>query len=299
MTQNKIKLGFIADSSSGLADAPFDHHIRVARSTINFKGKVLLDGKDITNDDFFSQLEQTAEVPSTAAPSTGEIIEQIENLKSQGVNQILYFPISSGLSAYGRNLKIVIDSLELDIDFQVFDAKTACIMQGIVVKYAELLAQSGKDVHEIKLLCSEFIKHIDSYFVVDNLMYLIKNGRLSKLSGTIGTLASIKPVLHLNHEGIIVPFEKIRTQKKAINRILDIVEEHSKKYQDKMFIVLHTNRFELANKVKDQMEESFAKNEKIIISSIVSTVGAHIGSGVIGVVCIGLDHIEVDLLKEI
>jgi len=293
------KIGLIADSSASLANAPFDHKIKVAKSTIHFKDQILLDGVDITTDEFFKQLEETIEIPTTAAPSTGEIVEQIEAHKLDGKDAILYFPISTGLSAYGKNLKSVIDMLDLGIEFHVFDAKTACLMQGLVVKYAELLLDKGFTLDEVIDSCEFMIKQIHSYFVVDDLKYLIRNGRLSKITGTIGALASIKPVLELNHEGIIVPYEKVRTHKKAIHRIEEIIEDASKKYKEKIFMVLHTNRLELAEEVKMGIQEGFAKDETVIVSSIVSTVGAHIGSGVIGIVCIGLDGLKIDLKKVI
>ncbi|MBR2891588.1 MAG: DegV family protein [Bacilli bacterium] len=287
-----MKIGITADCSSGLEYAPFEHNVKITRTTINFKDKTLVDGIDITVDEFYKMLENVEEVPSTAAPSIGEITARVEEWKKEGCSDVIHFPISFGLSPYGLNMSNLADELFEGINVHFFPSKQACIMQGYVAHYGEKLAQIGKTPEEIIQLCEEFQNRISTHFIVDNLKYLVKNGRLTSVAGFIGTLANIKPVLQVNKEGKIVPFEKVRTKGKAIERIKQLTVENGLNYQDVIYVVLHSNRLEEANKIAEDLSKLVNNARRVEVTTITSTVGAHIGSGVIGITCIPVDNLE-------
>ena len=104
-----MKIGITADCSSGLEYAPFKHNIKITRTTIHFGEKELVDGIDITADEFYKELEASDIVPSTSAPTPKEIIRCVEEYRKEGYTTVIHFPISFGLSAYGENLQAFSD----------------------------------------------------------------------------------------------------------------------------------------------------------------------------------------------
>ncbi len=148
--------------------------------------------------------------------------------------------------------------------------------------YAEKLALSGQNVEAIFQKVKSLRTLMNAYFVVDDLKYLIKNGRLSNITGTIGILAKIKPILNLNKEGKITTKEKVRTHFKAVERMFELIKDETKDYKKVTYMVLHTNRLEDALIFKAHIEKEMQNVKQVLISTITPTVGAHIGSKILG-----------------
>lgn len=277
-----MKIGFTADSSSGLGFAPFSHHVKITKTQIHFKDETLVDGVDITPDEFYLRLEKDPSVPTTTAPSIGEVTTQIDALIAEGCTHIIHFPISTELSAYGKNLENIIRPMYPDIDFRVCDTRSATLLQGLMVRYAERLAQKGYGVDEIIEKTKAYRQRCNAYFIVDDLKYLIKNGRLSQLSGTIGILAKIKPILCLTKEGKIKTHEKVRTHQKAVERMKELILAETNDAKKVTYVILHTNRFDDAIKLRDEVIQTRNNVYEMMVSTITPTVGAHIGSKIIG-----------------
>jgi len=286
------KIGIMADSSSGLAYAEFRHNIKITKTTIHFGEETLIDGVDILADAFYLRLEQDPIVPKTSAPTTQEILDQIEILKSEGCTSMLHFPISTNLSQYGKNLKQIIEPLVPDIDFHVIDTKAATLMQGYMAYFAQILADKGYSIESIKKEVLKLRSQSNAYFVVDDLKYLIKNGRLSNLTGTIGILAKIKPILSLDHEGFITTKEKVRVHSKAIERMYEMIETETKDAKKVIYLILHTNRLNDALNVEVRIKQELSNVHQTYVSTITPTVGAHIGSKILGIGYIIIDDYD-------
>lgn len=289
------KIGITADCSSGLEYAPFDHDIRITRTTIHFGDEILVDGIDITAEGFYDKLKNTDAVPSTSAPAPKEIINRIEELKKEGCTDIIHFPISFGLSAYGENLENSMEDFVEDVNFKVINSNSACLMEGYVAKYAEILAKKGYSVEQILEEVPNLRDKINAYFVVDDLKYLVKNGRLSSAAGMIGSLMRIKPILNLGKSGKIETFEKVKTHSRAIQRLYDLIVEYGNEYQECIYIVLHTGRLDDAKKMCEELASKVSNAKRIELTTITPTVGAHIGCGVLGLAVIPLDGLKEEL----
>lgn len=289
------KIGITADCSSCLEYAPFEHNIKITRTSINFGDQVLVDGVDIKADEFYKKLENSDIVPSTSAPTPREIIRAVEACKKEGCEIVIHFPISFGLSAYGENLQAVGDDYVDDVDLKVYNPHTACLNQGYLAHYAEILANKGYSYDEIISECDKLVNQQVSYFVVDDLKYLVKNGRLNVISGFVGSLIKIKPILRLGQSGTIDIHEKIRTHAKAIDRMFSIVEEETKNAKEVIYIVQHSNRHELAEKMAERVKNTFSNAKRVEISVVTPTVGAHIGSGLVSICYIICDGLKEDI----
>lgn len=287
-----MKIGITSDCSSGLEYAPFEHKIKITRTTIHFGDEELIDGIDISADEFYQRLEVSDVVPSTSAPTPGELIARAEEWKNEGCTDVIHFPISFGLSAYGENLQAVAYDYIDGLNYHVFNCHSACIMEGYCAHYAEILANKGYSVDAIFAECKKMSDQTVAYFVVDDLKYLIKNGRLSVASGLVGSLIRIKPILKLGLSGKIETYEKIRTHTKAIERTIEIVKEETKNAKQVIYLIQHSNRLDEAIQLKKRLEKEYLNGIRFDISTVPPTVGAHIGSGLLSVGYIILDGLK-------
>lgn len=289
-----MKIGITADCSSGLEYAPYKHNIKITRTTIHFGDRELVDGVDVTADKFYEMLAKSDVVPSTSAPTPQEIIRCIEEYKEKKYDTVIHFPISFGLSAYGENLQVVGKDYVEDIDFHVYNCKSAAAAEGYTAHYAEILANKGYNVNEIFQECDKLVLNSKTYFLVDDLKYLVKNGRLNAVSGFIGSLIKIKPILKLSAPtGTIDVFEKIRTHSKAIERMIELVKEDTKDAKKVIYLVQHTGRYDDACALAERIKSIYTNILRVEISTVTPTVGAHIGNGVLSI-----GYIVTDDLKE-
>lgn len=292
-----MKIGITSDCSSGLEYAPFSHNIKITRTTIHFGEEDLVDGIDITADDFYKRIEVDPNVPSTSAPTPAELMARAEEWKKEGCTDVIHFPISFGLSAYGENLQAVSEDYIEGINYHVFNCHSAALMEGYCAKYAEVLANKGYKVEEILAECQKFADNTEAFFVVDDLKYLVKNGRLSGVSGFVGSMIKIKPILHLGLDGKITPFEKVRTHAKAVSRAIELVNEKTKDAKKVIYIILHTNRLEDAVSYQNLLKEQNPNALRVDVTTVPPTVGAHIGSGVLGFAYIICDSLKEELFN--
>jgi conserved protein, degV family len=290
-----MKIGITSDCSSGLEYAPFEHKVKITRTTIHFGDIELVDGIDIKADEFYQKLRSTDIVPTTSAPTLGEISNRVEEWKNEGCTDVIHFPISFGLSAYGENLINAFDEMVDGVNLHVFNCHSACIMEGYCAHYAQILADKGYNVDEIMSECQKLADQTAAYFIVDDLKYLVKNGRLNAISGTIGSLLKIKPILKLGQSGTIDVFEKVRTRTKAIDRIKELVREDTKEAKDVIYIVLHSDCETEAKELLENIKGYYTNGKRYEITTVTPTVGAHIGAGILAIAYIVLDGLKEEL----
>jgi DegV family protein with EDD domain len=293
-----MKIGITSDCSSGLEYAPFPTKVKITRTTIYFKDQQYVDGIDIKAKEFYQKIRETGIVPTTAAPTPGEIIRCAEEWKNEGCTDVIHFPISYNLSTYGENLSKNADDYVEGVKLHVFNCHSACLMEGYCAHYAEILAEKGYTVDEILAECQTFADQTFAYFLVDDLQYLVKNGRLNAVSGAIGALLKVKPILYLGKPGTIDVAEKVRTHHKALDRVFDLVKEKTKDAKKVLYLILCEDNTDQSKGTlcRDMIEraQSMYKNNALRIESttIVPTIGAHIGYGVVGIGAIILDNLK-------
>ena len=267
-----MKIGITSDCSSGLEYAPFEHKVKITRTTIHFGDIELVDGIDIKADEFYQKLRSTDIVPTTSAPTLGEISNRVEEWKNEGCTDVIHFPISFGLSAYGENLINAFDEMVDGVNLHVFNCHSACIMEGYCAHYAQILADKGYNVDEIMSECQKLADQTAAYFIVDDLKYLVKNGRLNAISGTIGSLLKIKPILKLG-----------------------LVREDTKEAKDVIYIVLHSDCETEAKELLENIKGYYTNGKRYEITTVTPTVGAHIGAGILAIAYIVLDGLKEEL----
>ena len=281
-----MKIGISTDVNAGLDYVSNPYDIKVLRSSVNMEGQVYIDGIDIRADEFYeklSKVEKKEDIPSTSAPALGDIYDLFDYYVENGYTHIIHFPISFALSATGSTVKQVSEEYKDKLNVTVIDTKAACFIQGYLAMNAAKMASEGATPEEIIERSNYLIEHRSIFFVVDSLDYLVKNGRLSGATGLIGNLLKIKPILELNDEGKIVQFEKIKTTKKARQRVVELVLDYIKEEKNVKVMLFHTLALEAAEELKQLVREARPDIKDIEIHYVTPAVGAHIGCGVAGI----------------
>ena len=287
------KIAITSDCNAGLDYIGYDPQIPVLRSLINFEDEHYVDGTDIKADEFYEKIGNTDVIPSTSAPTLGETMELIEKLIEEGYTDVIHYPISFQLSGTGRTFYNLKEEYKDKINIHVFDTKVACYMQAYLALEAKRLVNEGRTVEEILEHSQTLYDGIKAYFLVDDLRYLVKNGRLSGLSGALGTLLKIKPILTLTSEGKIEAYEKVRTHAKALEKMIESVKQELSDSNKYNMVIFHTVRYEDALNLKEQLTNELPHlHEEIKICAITPAVGAHIGRGVLGIGYFKLDNVK-------
>ncbi|MCK9535991.1 MAG: DegV family protein [Bacilli bacterium] len=276
------KIAIISDVNAGLDYIGYDPDIPVLRSIVNFGDEHYVDGIDIKADEFYQKLKTSAVIPSTSAPTIGEAMALMDRLIDEGYTDVIMYSISYKLSSIGQMVETLIDDYKEKIKIYVVDTKLATYMQGYIAVRAKEMAEAGKSVLEILDYSNYLIDNQHAYFIVDDLNYLVKNGRLSGAAGFVGNLLRIKPVLELTKDGRIVSKLKVKTHKKAVETALNMFFDEVKDAKKVKMMVYHTEREEEAEEYADRLKKECSNAYEVEVHMVTPAVGAHIGCGIIG-----------------
>lgn len=280
-----MKIAIMTDVNAGLDYIEQKTDIVCLRSSVNFKNEVLVDGIDIKAEEFYERIKNITDkkdIPSTSAPALGDIYDAFDKFVSEGYTDVIHFPISFELSATGPTVKQVSLEYKDKLNVEVIDTKLACYLQGYLAINAEKMAKNGATVEKIVERSKYLIDNSQAYFVVNDLNYLVKNGRLSGVAGLLGSLLKIKPVLEINKKGKIVTKEKVKVYKKAVNRAVELLLEYIQDAKNVKVLLFHSVCEETVNDIKIKIQERRPDIQDIEIHYITPAVGAHIGAGVVG-----------------
>lgn len=163
----------------------------------------------------------------------------------------------------------------------IIDSKCASLGHGLVVEEAVRLRNIGVSLEDMASKINTLAPQVEHLFTVEDLDYLAKGGRVSKASAFLGGLLSIKPILNVE-DGKLVPIEKSRGRKKALNRMLDLMQERGGSFTNKIVGISHSDDAAFANEAKASIQERFSP-QAVQITMIGSAIGSHVGPGTIAI----------------
>lgn len=280
------KIAILTCSNAGLDYLDYPQDIEILRSVIHFgNDESFNDFIDMDAKTFYERIKANPDdIPKTSYVALGQMIEIFEKLEKKGYEEAIVITISGNLS--GLNEAVKRAGEEVGLKVIAFDSKTLAYAEAFMVLEAHRLAEAGKSSDEI-IKHLEFIRdHNEVYFAVDTLLYLVKNGRLSKLQGTLGTMLQLKPLLTINKEGKVETLEKIRTSKKAQKRVL---EKYIEKTKDMNCItyISHAHADDYVTWFVAEIKKVFPERE-VVVAYLTPVVGAHTGPK-----ALGLGYIEI------
>ncbi|MBS3812033.1 MAG: DegV family protein [Halanaerobiales bacterium] len=274
------KIAIVTDSASDLSKEILEkRHIEFLPLKIIFSDGQYEDRVDIEPNEVYERL--SSEIPSTSMPTRGEIHSKYLKLKEHGFTHIISIHISSGLSGTYENCKMASQNIE-GIEIELIDSKLLSMGLGRLVLYAKDLVEEGKsNFSDIVDKIKDKKNKIDLYFIVDTLKYLKEGGRIGKISGTIAEFLDIKPIISIDEEGQYYTFDKVRTKKKAIKKLLKLTQEKASRALSHIDI-MHADAEEEALKIYKKVK-TFENVKESIFGEISPAMVVHSGPGLIGV----------------
>lgn len=260
-----------------------EENLRILRMKIIMGDDTFNDFVDITAEKFYqSLLDDNTLVPQSSMPSPGELLELLDELEELGYEEVFVITISSGLSSTYDIVKGFQNTYYGKLTMHVIDSRNAAISEGWLSLEMLRLIKDNKPTEEILEYINFMRTNRKQYFMVDNLRLFVANGRLTGAAGFIGSMFKIKPILEVNTEGKIVPFKKIRTQRKALAEMVNLIINDVSKLDDFVITYDTSNNLEGLKFIQDEMEKAFP-GYKYYAAPITPVIGCHTGIGTVGI----------------
>jgi fatty acid kinase fatty acid binding subunit len=258
------------------------HGLHEVSLYLNWKGKTQREAEITDYDAFYRELRSASELPSTSQPSVGDFLAVYEPLLEAG-QDIVSVHISGGISGTVHAAEQARDSLvERGIDagrIRVIDSYTGCAVLGLVAIAAANAARDGGDVAAAAQAAERLREEARIWFAVETLEYLRRGGRIGAASAWVGSALKIKPILTM--EGEIKPLERVRTSRRALDRLVEFWEARHSDGCD-LFFIQHIQAHDVAEQLAERGRAIFGRNPEIM-SEIGPVIGAHVGPGIMGV----------------
>ena len=236
-------------------------------------------------DDFYKAMSEGADT-KTSQINADEYEKYFEGFLKQG-KDLLHVTLSSGISGTINSALIAADNLKEkypDRKIYVIDSLAASSGYGLLMDKVADLRDAGMGIDELKNWIEDNKLRVNHWFFTTDLTFFIKGGRVSKVSGFVGNLLNICPLLNVDYQGKLIPREKIRTKKKVIAETVNkmiLNADNGTDYSDKCYISMSAC-IEDAQAVAKLVEEKFPKlNGKVLINNIGTTIGSHTGPGTV------------------
>jgi DegV family protein with EDD domain len=234
---------------------------------------------DITDyDDYYGRLGSDPELPTTSQPSIGDFLAVYEPLLDAG-NEIVSVHLAGGMSGTVRAAEQARDQLrERAQHVHVVDSATACGGEGLVVLAAAAAARRGLDGAAVAQHANDARAQLKMWFAIDTLEFLRRGGRIAGAQAWLGSALKIKPILTVEAE--ITPVERVRTSRRAFERMVDLLRSRAEDGAD-AYMVQHIQAPEEAAKLAARAVEIFGCEPRVV-SEIGPVIGTHVGPGLLG-----------------
>lgn len=277
-----MKIAILTDSTSYLSQSLIDkYHIEVAPLSVTFdNGDNFIENDALSTDTFYERMAKSETIPTTSQPAIGTFIEKYEKFRDEGYTDVIAVFLSSGISGSYQTATQAGELVE-GINVHTFDSKLASMVEGGYVLYAIELIEQGLTPSEIIDELTDLRERTGAYLMVDDLKNLQKSGRITGAQAWVGTLLKMKPVLKFN-DGKILPEEKVRTKKRALQDIINKVIACIEPYGDEVTLyVIEGDKPEDAQWVHEYLDEHYPQYQ-IHHSKLGPVIAAHLGSGGFG-----------------
>ena len=246
-----------------------------------------LDGRELGFHEFYEKLR--AGVPAkTSAANQEDFLSLMEPALAAG-RDVLYIGVSSGLSStYNVGVMTAAQLAEKYPERKVYtvDSLSASFGEGLLVYHAVQQKLAGKNIDEVRAFVEENRLHLCHWFTVDDLQHLKRGGRVSAAAAAFGTMLNIKPVLHVDDEGHLIPVGKVQGRTTSIKALLKKMQETAIDPVEQVVFISHGDCEKDAEKLAAMVRESIGPKE-IILNPIGPVIGAHSGPGTVALFFLG------------
>lgn len=277
----KQRIAVVTDSTAYIPQELLQRHaIHVVPLHLMMGGKTWLDGVEIDPPAFYKLLRKSPDFPSTSQPNvaTFETLFRKLSEEAEGIVAVLISNDLSGTvdSALGAKVNLP------DIPIEIVDSRGTAMMLGFAALEAARTADDGAGLQEVADRARAIAEKAHVFFVVDTLEYLHRGGRIGGAAKFLGSALNLKPILELR-DGVVKPLTKVRTRRKAIEKLFSLLEEQVAGGGPAHMAVINVDAIDEATQIRDELRTRFQPVE-LVESEVSPVIGAHVGPGTVGVV---------------
>ena len=284
----------ITDSTADLTPALIrDLDVQVIPLCYMMEGKTyhnIPGGGEMDEPAFYAKL-RAGSVSTTTQVNSEEFLHVFTPLLEAG-QDVLYIAFSSGLSGTCQSALLARKELKErfpDRKLEVFDSLCASMGEGLLVYHAAKLRREGKSLEEVLSWLKENALRLCHWFTVDDLNHLKRGGRVSTATALVGTILGIKPVLHVDNEGHLIPVTKVRGRKQSLDALVKRMEDTVEDPAGQTVFISHGDCLDDARYVERQIREKLGV-EQVEIGYIGRVIGAHSGPGTVALFFLGKER---------
>ena len=284
----------VTDSSADLpADLVRELGVEVLPLSFTIQGKTYRnypDGREMAPGAFY-QLLRSGGMATTSAVNVADYTAALEPLLQEG-KDVLLLVFSSGLSATYQSSVIAVEELrEKYPDRKLFTVDTLCasLGQGLLVWHAVEQKRKGASIEAVRDWVEENKLHLCHWFTVDDLHFLKRGGRISAATAVVGSMLSIKPVLHVDDEGHLINVAKARGRNASLTALVDHMEQTAIDPAGQTIFISHGDCLADAQKVADEVRRRMGVKD-IVINHVGPVIGAHSGPGTVALFFLGTER---------
>lgn len=279
------------DTTADLPETYIEEHgLGIMSLSYTIEGETYDRSHPLPVQNFYAKM-RNGSLPTTSQVNPEAAKEIFIQIMREHDADILHIAFSSGLSGSYNSARIAAEELSEEHPEHkviVIDSLCASLGEGLLVHKAVINAKQGMSLEENAKWVEDNRLHLVHNFTVDDLFHLHRGGRVSKTAAVIGTMINLKPILHVDNEGHLIPLSKVRGRKKSLISLVDCMEKQMGSYRDKNDVVFisHGDSEADAQFVADLVKERFGI-QNFIINYVGSTIGAHSGPGTIALFYMG------------
>ncbi len=280
MPADAVKVRIVTDTTATLPpDFAAAHAVEVAPQVVLFGDESFLEEREITYAEFIRRLKASAQLPKTAAPPPGLMVEAYARQLAHAQTVLSIHP-STDVSGTVRSAETARESFP-GADIRILDTRTIGGNLATLVRLAVEWAESGLGADEIMARLEALVPRSRIYVLVATLEYLQKGGRIGGASALIGGVLQIKPILEFKN-GRIEPLEKIRTHNHAVERLKDLVCEHCPRSPEARVCVMHADDLDEAQRLAEGLKASLGLTQ-MPFYHLGAAITTHAGPGTLAV----------------
>lgn len=279
-----MSICLVTDSAFDLPkDLEKEYGIEVIPMRVTLDGITYFDRENINTQSITSRMKEGA-VAKTSLADAQRMADCFEKHAASG-DDVIYISFSSGLSGSFNSARICAEETKErypNFKITVIDSKCASLGEGMAVYLTALDLKNGLGYDELVKKAEYYCENIEHIFTIDTFEYLYRGGRVSRAVKVAGGLLGIKPILHVDDEGRLVPLEKMKGRKRAFERIVEIAGELCGDIKNSLVGINHCDDPEAAEDLKKMLSEKYGC-DRFLISEIGSAISAHCGPGTVAV----------------
>ena len=273
------KVAIVTDSTAYLPKELVEkYNMTVVPLTVIWGEETYRDDIDITPTQFYTRLETADVMPTTSQATIQDFKDAYERLHGEGF-EILSVLISSKLSGTISSAEQAYKMVP-DATIEIFDSETTAMALGFQALAAARAAADGADLAACKAAAESTRNRSGVIFAVDTLEFLHRGGRIGSASRFLGTALKLKPLLEVTG-GVIEPVDKVRTKRKAHERLIEVISERVAGKKNIRLATLHANASQDANQILDDANNLLHAVETVR-SEVSPVIGTHVGPGTVG-----------------